>query len=186
MKGYLSAYLEVSKTEKLLCTELSKLSKPSSGSFDSSSLEAFLENKPYMSGLNVTVPDALEAEQSLTGTTIETAESVPTICPLCCVRLDKDDSPALIVRSCQFCNYTQATFNNWQRATALAEEMFEASTFEECQAITDALDERAATFMLESVWDYERAMRAAEADILPPLLDAYSRKTRFAGKTYGH
>lgn len=57
--------------------------------------------------------------------------------------------------------------------------MFDAASFDESEAMTDALDERAAILTVESGLEYETAMRRAEADLIPVWLDEYQTSRKF-------
>ena len=119
----------------------------------------------------------LESETSL-NRTAKTAKT-PDLCPLCQSKLSVADTLALLVRFCSFGReFTWQAFADWDAAYDLAKQMFEAASYDECAAMTDALSERAAIFMTENGFEPEDAIRAAESDLIPRWLDEFQLKNK--------
>jgi len=107
-------------------------------------------------------------------------QEVPDVCPICGATLKADKTPAILVRFCPFgCPSLYCAFNDWMAARALAGEMLDAASFDECETMANALDERTAILMIECGFDYETAMRRAEADLIPIWLNEYQLTRKF-------
>ena len=187
MKNYLSDYI-TAKKQKPLEKELSKLSKPSFGSFDSSNLEESVRNQAQ----EIIENAVLEIEETLQNGTAKTAETsetslhlpLPQNCPLCTIELKADDCAELIVRYCPFgCSFVWRGFNDYKAAERLFDELlkddsydtknYNGKHYDRNQALEDALDERTAVLMYEHNLDYQTAMQNAEASLIPCWLDEY-------------
>jgi hypothetical protein len=103
----------------------------------------------------------------------------PEHCPICHCRLSSDDLPALLVRFCPLgCAFVWRSFNNLEAVHQLVEEMFRAASFDECQEMSDALNERAAIMAVENNWNGVMARHAAEVDLITIWLDSFRLKHR--------
>jgi hypothetical protein len=100
--------------------------------------------------------------------------TVPTNCPFCSIELVRKETEVLVRSCCSSCGFDDFRFTENRKAVfAALSAMHDQLTAEEYQAIEDALNERTAIIADNSNLDHERAMQAAENDVLPRIFASY-------------
>ena len=101
-------------------------------------------------------------------------------CPVCTCKAEVEQSEALQVTFCPLgCPFLVCRFiENKPAVYQAVKEMFEAMTADQLEAVQDALTERTSVFMYETDCDYETAFNRAEQDLLPVLLDRFTRQRK--------
>ena len=184
MKGHLQSYTEHFRTRKLIGYEPTKPTEPSFDGFVGNKTEGLqgfeTKNRSQQIGQTV-VTDSAETSPNRTDKTDRTQPTTPPeVCPHCTANLKSDDTTEILVRFCPFdCSFIYYAFNNWKAARVLFSQMIEIADFDEFKTITNALDKRTTFYLNECSFDYETAMRRAEADLIPAWLNEYQLNQKF-------
>ena len=104
----------------------------------------------------------------------------PAHCPFCSVELKREETEVLIRSFCLDCGFVDYRFTQNRKAALRAlSGIHDRLTGEEYGAIEDALDDRISRLICEFDFDYQRAMQAAENDVLPRVFASYFNRLEF-------